>query len=288
MKTFERELKVTTDYGMYFFADEWSPPGEEIVFEDDMGLSVGRLTGFLGMRTPWSAIVLCGARFGPIRLTIEVHDSRVEFDYDEWSEVIEVEFRSRSGDLGVRKWDSEPVTTLEGLLPPGRWCLRACARGRDEATDAYAPDAEPVEEHLLQFWPGPSYGGIVLTRDRVGAHLRGEVVPEPLPRGRELMSSQEEYEQFEQSRGLILGLAAGMSIPVRMLLIDLLGEQLLIDMSAPNPPPKPPRPGSPPSHEDLMAAMTPSMLALDRAARRLHPELRVKATNDPTETNDDP
>lgn len=68
---------ITTDYSTYFFLDRWVPVGEEVVIEDDMGLSRGRLTGFLGMRSPWSAVVLCGTSNGPIRLTVEVHDSPV-------------------------------------------------------------------------------------------------------------------------------------------------------------------------------------------------------------------
>ena len=57
-----------------------------------------------------------------MRLTIEVHDARVDAEGigNVWSEIIEVTFRSRSGDLEVREWGGEPVHAFEALLlPPG-------------------------------------------------------------------------------------------------------------------------------------------------------------------------
>lgn len=168
---------ITTDYSQYFFADHWTPVGEEVTFEDDMGLSRGRLTGFLGMRSPWSAIVLCGTYNGPIRLTVEVHDSPVMLDQRidaEWSEIIETAFQVRSGEVTFRQLFGELITEVE-LLPLGAWRLRAHAKGRDEghAERSYMTvDQDPIEEHLIQFWPGPNQGDFVITRDRTGASQR--------------------------------------------------------------------------------------------------------------------
>lgn len=172
---------IDTEYRMYYFADPWIPVGEEVTFEDDMGLSRGRLTGFLGMRSPWSAIVLCGTDGGPIRLTVEVHDSPVAKDQAgwtkidaEWSEIIETTFQVRSGRVTFRRWGGEPMTEVD-LVPLGAWRLRALARGRDEGRDerSYKPlDAGPLEEHLFQFWPGDDAGDFVMTRDTVGASYR--------------------------------------------------------------------------------------------------------------------
>lgn len=174
---------ITTDYSMYFFLDRWVPVGEEVVIEDDMGLSRGRLTGFLGMRSPWSAVVLCGTSNGPIRLTVEVHDSPVapgDQAYwtkitTEWSEIIETTFQVRSGQVTFLSLFNEPITEVE-LLPIGAWRVRAHAKGRDEGhakcSDKPVTD-EPIEEHLIQFWPGPDPGDFVMTRDRIGANSRG-------------------------------------------------------------------------------------------------------------------
>ena len=179
---------ITTDYSQYFFADHWTPVGEEVTFEDDMGLSRGRLTGFLGMRSPWSATVLCGTHNGPIRLTVEVHDSPVATDQSqwtkidaEWSEIIETAFQVRSGKVTFIQLFGETITEVE-LLPIGAWRVRAHAKGRDEghAERSDMPVTEdPIEEHLIQFWPGPDHGDVVITRDRTGASSRGETVPEP-------------------------------------------------------------------------------------------------------------
>ena len=173
---------ITTDYRMYLFADRWTPVGEEVPV-DDNGLSRARLTGFLGMRSPWSATVLCGTSNGPVRLTVEVHDSPVapadqahwtKIDA-EWSEIIETAFQVRSGKLTFLQLFGEPITEVE-LLPIGAWRLRAHAKGRDEGRDKRSDtplDADPLEEHLLQFWPGPDHGDYVMTRDTVGANYRG-------------------------------------------------------------------------------------------------------------------
>lgn len=141
-----------------------------------MGYSRAALTGFLGMVTPWSAFVVGGTANGPIRLTVEVHDAQVDATNigHSWSEVIQTAFESRSGRVTFRGLFGEEITTIE-LLPPGPWTMRAHARGRDEghAERSYSGlDAEPLEEHLIQFWPGPSYGDMVLTQDRTGARLR--------------------------------------------------------------------------------------------------------------------
>ena len=180
---------IVTDYSQYLFADFWTPVGEEVTFEDDMGLSRARLTGFLGMRSPWSAIVVCGTHNGPMRLTIEVHDSPVAQDQahwtqidSEWSEIIETTFQVRSGKVTFIQLFGEPITEVE-LLPIGPWRLRAHAKGRDEghAKSSYQPiDQPPTEEHLIQFWPvDGDHRDLVITRDRTGAQQRGEPLPDP-------------------------------------------------------------------------------------------------------------
>jgi len=49
------------------------------------------------------------------------------------------------------------------------------ANGRDEGHDQRSHSAlteEPLEQHLIQFRPGPDNGNLVLTRDQFGASLR--------------------------------------------------------------------------------------------------------------------
>jgi len=170
---------INSDWGMYFLADEWQG-GESA--DNDMGVGAAQVNGFFGMRTPWSCTALTGTRYGPVRLTVEVHDEHpaAQGIGDHWSEIVEVGFRVRSGEIKIRQWGGEPITTLE-LLPVGWWRLRAHARGRDEG-HARSRDPscteEPVEEHLIQFWLGPSIGDtVILTQDRFGGYQRGDLSP---------------------------------------------------------------------------------------------------------------
>jgi hypothetical protein len=51
-----------------------------------------------------------------------------------------------------------------------------------------------------------------------GGYRRGDIVPEPLPRGRDRLP-QAEFEEYERSRDIILGLTAEMSIPAERLAV---------------------------------------------------------------------
>jgi hypothetical protein len=164
---------------MYFLAD----PAGDLPPDEDSGVGAAAVTGFLGMRAPWSGTILTGTKYGPVRLTVEIHDEPVSAEgvEDLWSEVVEVGFRADSGEVEFRTWGGERISSLE-LLPPGWWRLRAHARGRDEAHDrSWDPylTEEPAEEHLIQFWPGPDYGDLlVVTRDQFGRDLREQLTPQ--------------------------------------------------------------------------------------------------------------
>ena len=138
------------------------------------GFDLATANGFIGQGAPWAVYVITGCLFGPVRLTIEVHDGPVAAG-DQWTEIVESEFVSHSGTLRLIQWGGEHIATLEGLLTPGPWGLRACARGRDLARSReWGPDDEPAEDHLLQLWPGPHQGAVVRTTDTLGATMRGE------------------------------------------------------------------------------------------------------------------
>jgi len=92
-------------------------------------------------------------------------------------------------------------------------------------------DDEPVEEHLIQMFPGAGDRVVYKTEDQNGAILRGEIVPEPLPRGRESMP-QEEFEEFVRSRDIILPLTEKMGLSGQRLMIELINEQVEARMQA--------------------------------------------------------
>lgn len=165
---------VPADFGTYTVCDP-APAYDEGLPRNDEALTLAAANGFIGLGAPWAALLICGTHYNPVRLTIEAHDSPVDLE-GQWSEVIECEFVSHSGTLVVIEWNNQEVATLEGFLTPGPWGLRACARGRDEGHDLIGemPD-EPLEAHLLQFWPGPHQGAVILTTDGYGATMRGEL-----------------------------------------------------------------------------------------------------------------
>jgi hypothetical protein len=167
---------VPADFGTYTVADQDMAYAEGLPRNDE-AFTLAAVNGFIGLGAPWAALLICGTRYGPVRLTVEAHDSQPDVE-GEWSEVVECEFVSASGTLVVIDWNNQDVATLEGVLVPGPWGLRACARGRDEGNSREGTidmDDEPVEDHLLQFWPGPHQPNVVLTTDAYGATMRGEL-----------------------------------------------------------------------------------------------------------------
>lgn len=166
---------VPADFGTYTVFDP-APAWDEGLPTNSFDRATEN--GFIGQGAPWAALIICGTRYGPVRLTVEVHDSPVDLE-GEWSEVVECEFVSASGTLVVIDWNNLDVATFEGVLAPGPWGLRACARGRDEGHDwiGEIPEDEPLEVHLLQFWPGPHQGAVIRTTDLIGATMRGELQP---------------------------------------------------------------------------------------------------------------
>ncbi len=130
----------------------------------------GGANGLIGLSRPWGGTIVTGTKYGPIRVTVEVHDTRPPADgIDDYSDVVELDFTVVSGRVVLSDWDGEPFYDL--IVSSGNWRLRVHARGADEgAARNWDPDDEPVEEHLLQFFPGPKLGEtMILARDVYGA-----------------------------------------------------------------------------------------------------------------------
>jgi hypothetical protein len=183
--------------------------------------------GLSGLQGPSHAMVSCGVKSGPVRVTIEEYAfSAGRPTMGEWTDIVELPFQVASGEVTFADWNGEPFHTAN--LEPGEYRLRVHARGRDEGrarTYELTMDDEPVEEHMIQLFPGTGDQITYKTEDQNGAMLRGETVGEPLPRGRDLMP-QEEFKEFERSRDVILGLTSKMSISAQRLMIELITEQV--------------------------------------------------------------
>jgi len=168
-----------------------------------------------------------------VRVTIEEYDYLAgPPDLASWTDIVELPFQVVSGDVDFRDWNGQPFHTTS--LAPGEYRLRVHARGRDEGnarTYELTMDDGPVEEHLIQVFPGSGGQVVYKTEDKQGAMLRGETVVQPLPRGRDRMP-QAEFEEFERSRDIILGLTAGMSLQAQRLIVELIDEQVAARITA--------------------------------------------------------
>ena len=235
--------------------------------------------GLTGLREPCHATISCGMHYGPVRVTVEEYDSSVDPpELAKWTDIVELPFQVVSGEVTFADWNGEPFHTAT-TVAPGEYRLRVHARGRDEAqarTYELTMDDEPVEEHLIQLFPGSGAQVVHKTEDRFGQHRRGSAEPVPLPRGRDRMP-EAEFEEFGRSRDVILGLTAKMSPQGQRLMIELLTEQAdqaLRELhKGPQAPTEQEQQPPPPSPEDLrttleavmaqaMAAMPPEMRAL--------------------------
>jgi hypothetical protein len=128
--------------------------------------------GLIGMPARSYATIVTGTRYGPVRLTVETHDSPPPVDLDAWTDIVEVTFEVVSGVVLVTDWNGEPVQELD--VPVGPIRVRVHVRGRDEgqATEWDYDDPNPVEDHLVQFFPGDGGEIIHKATDRLGQHFR--------------------------------------------------------------------------------------------------------------------
>ncbi|QNP71552.1 hypothetical protein IAG44_20390 [Streptomyces roseirectus] len=129
---------------------------------------------------PGLAVVVVGSNSGVVNLTVEVHAQPVaHVETEEWDEVLDHSVQSLSGQMRISSLMNEPAD-LPVLTPygPGPYRVRVHARGRDRAGDAHT--AEPLEDYLLQIWPGPAEPDLVHKRsDRYGESLREAASNQP-------------------------------------------------------------------------------------------------------------
>ncbi|MEU6606543.1 hypothetical protein ABZ922_16020 [Streptomyces shenzhenensis] len=122
---------------------------------------------------PGLAVVLVGINSGAVNTTVEVYRHPVgRPDTDEWDEVVDHSIESISGHMRVTSLMDDPPE-LPTLTPfgPGAYRVRVHARGRERAYDAHV--SEPVEDYLLQIWPGRHEPDAVHKQtDQIGAMFR--------------------------------------------------------------------------------------------------------------------
>lgn len=171
---------VQAEYHAFHLADsgEYAQPS----FQPENGLIFSR---------PGLAVVLTGVNGGPVSLTVEVFRRAVPppGSVEAWDEVVEYSVESVSGDMRVAAlMDDRPELPVLTPFGPGHYRIRVHARGRDHAYDAHV--TEPLEDYLLQVWPGQQEPDLVHRHsDRYGqttrqaAHEQPEQVAPPAAPG---------------------------------------------------------------------------------------------------------
>ncbi|MGW4550241.1 hypothetical protein ACWEN4_28430 [Streptomyces violaceorubidus] len=135
---------VRVEYRVFHLADAGEhaqPP-----FHPENGLIFSR---------PGLAVVLAGINSGPVNLSVEVfrHAVPPPSTAEVWDEVVEHSVESLSGDMRVTAlMNDRPELPTLTPFGPAHYRIRVHARGRDHADDAHV--TEPVEDYLLQVWPG--------------------------------------------------------------------------------------------------------------------------------------
>lgn len=154
---------VPVSYHTFWLADT-GVFGPELPYEDTNGLVVSQ---------PGIALIFTGIHTGRVNVQVEIFDMAPPVDPTQWEEIVEVGIESIEGrivvtGMGADAPDNLPVLTPDG---PGHYRLRVHARGRDTAVDL-AP-REPVENYLIQAWPGtPEAETVYKQTDQYGASKR--------------------------------------------------------------------------------------------------------------------
>jgi hypothetical protein len=100
------------------------------------------------------ARILCGQEIGSVAVTAELWAVTPPLDAEGWQDVSEVSVMWRSAfiDFGTTGQGDDPNKRLD-LPGPGDYRLRVHGRNRDDGDPR--GDSDPVEEYLIQVWPGP-------------------------------------------------------------------------------------------------------------------------------------
>ncbi|MFC8407495.1 hypothetical protein ACFUG9_28500 [Streptomyces griseoincarnatus] len=162
--------QVHAEYHAFHLADS-----EEYVqppFRPENGLIFSR---------PGLAVVLTGVNSGPVRVTVEVYRRAVPPPGPDevWDEVVDHSVQSISGDMRVTAlMDTGPELPVLTPIGPADYRIRVHARGRDQGHDAHV--TEPVEDYLLQVWPGRREPDLVHRQsDRYGQISRNAAQGQP-------------------------------------------------------------------------------------------------------------
>jgi hypothetical protein len=97
--------------------------------------------------------LLTGANTGRIALTVDLLDGAPPVAYDEWDEIVEVNYASGTGDARILSFPARPVRDIPPVTHagPGDYRIRVHARHRDDPRNRLA--ATVAEQHHFAVWP---------------------------------------------------------------------------------------------------------------------------------------
>lgn len=145
---------IETDYHQFTIE---AGPLRELIHGQYPNLPLGMFAGDI-------IRVNVGIRYGPVNVTIEVHDTPPSYNDNDWEDSVEgdLEHNTNEGVKVAAFWDDveprdgEETSTLSirNITPPGkrRYRVRIYARGRDIHFDG-SLFGDPVEDYLIQMWP---------------------------------------------------------------------------------------------------------------------------------------
>jgi len=152
-------VNIVTDFGWYMVMDPAGADRELPPVEGFLPPPAGGVNGLVGKPFPWKATIATGTRRRDVQVTVEVLSAPRDALLD-YEEVVETDYTVLSGTVGVLEEFGLQKHQLQ--VPPGDYRLRVHARGRREGASQDWDSTKPVEQHLLQIWPGQPEGEVVI------------------------------------------------------------------------------------------------------------------------------
>lgn len=126
--------------------------------------------GLLTGETEWIA-VLCGIEFGPVEITLQLHEQPPPLDTEHWEMAVERTLNCPDREMTIVEIYSGNAHNIP--IPANLLRLRVSVRNRTTAAPLTIPPQEPVEDHRIDIWPTtnqePTY--IVHGPDEHAQHL---------------------------------------------------------------------------------------------------------------------
>lgn len=151
----ERGRNTVVDKTQWTFVD--TDHHQFVVGTRDADTLAVRQSGALLEAGPEFANVLTGTAYGPVEVELAVLASEPDTsEITEWEVIEEAPLRVDSSAY-ILTMDGEQVEGFSAI-PPGRYRIRAHARGRDSGWDRQV--TVPVEQHMIWVWPDTSRRGL--------------------------------------------------------------------------------------------------------------------------------